>query len=915
MATTTFLFTDIEGSTRLWEDHGAAMRRALADHDRLLLEIIDRHHGRVFAQMGDGVAAAFSSAEDALQSAAEIQQGVAASTQPEIGSLKLRIGIHSGEVEERDGDFFGPAVNRAARIMAAGHGGQVLVSDVTGRLAPTDEFALLDLGEHRLRDLGRPERIHQLLVPGLPADFPRLRTLTEARSNLPVQLTTFVGRDAEVAEVLDLLERHRLVTITGVGGVGKTRVALQAAAEIASDGMEEAWFVQLGTVADPEGVAAAFLDSLGVPQASAATPRAAVVEHLAGRRALLVVDNCEHLIDEAASLIVEILTTAGDVRVLATSRELLGVPGEAAFGLRSLARPQPAEPLESSDAGRLLLDRAATAKPGFRATGHEEALIEICRRLDGIPLAIELAAARLRTFSPERVAGLLDEGFRLLTGGARTAVPRQRTLEATVEWSHRLLDGAEQALFRRLAAFSGGFTLEAVREICTAGEVDGIGVLDLLPSLVDKSLVVVDDDPTERFHLLETIRQFASARLDAAGEADTFRRRHAEYFRTLVDRAAEDRWGPQAPEAIRRVRAERDNLRQAMTWALETGEGDLALALALGFSRFRNEGEWTEPLTWTEKAIAVAGDPPDEITGAIRLHRLAVCVAEGPDTDRAVRLWEEAIATFARHDDGTSEPAWLLDYAYAISNLAVTNFYRGEGGDRNEAFRSEIHRALSLARRIGDKAMIAASLGNLAHHVDPVADPREVRELFAEAEQAQREVGSPALLAGLLWQRARYEFYADALDDSIHYWQSAIRQAQEGAAEDSMPRYRLGLALAALERGDILAGDAIREAIHDIVTASDTLGAGGRAIAQTMLVALASAEAKRGKWDRVALALGASDAEIGRGVPVPWDLSPQFDRTRASAREALGNDRFAEIHRAGRLMTEADIVEFLTTDF
>jgi hypothetical protein len=211
-------------------------------------------------------------------------------------------------------------------------------------------------------------------------------------------------------------------------------------------------------------------------------------------------------------------------------------------------------------------------------------------------------------------------------------------------------------------------------------------------------------------------------------------------------------------------------------------------------------------------------------------------------------------------------------------------------------------------------AMIAASLGNLAHHVDPAADPREVRELFAEAEQAQREVGSPALLAGLLWQRARYEFYADALDDSIHYWQSAIRQAQEGAAEDSMPRYRLGLALAALERGDVPAGDAIREAIHDIVTASDTLGAGGRAIAQTMLVALASAEAKRGKWDRVALASGVSDAETERGVPVPWDLSPQFDRTRASALEALGNDRFAEMYRAGRLMTEADIVEFLTTD-
>jgi len=915
VATTTFLFTDIAGSTRLWEERQSEMRAALAVHDQVLADAVGRHGGRIFSRMGDGIAAAFTSVADACRAAEAIEQAMAATDHPGVGPLKVRIGIHSGEVEERDGDFFGPAVNRAARIASAAHGGQVLMSDVAARLAPPDAFRLADLGEHRLRDLGQPVHIHQLLVPGVPADFPPVRSLTVVENNLPLQLTSFVGRDRELGQLLDLLEDHRLVTLTGVGGVGKTRVALQAAADVASRRGDGAWFVPLAPVVSDEGVPPAFLEALRVKQTSEVSPTQAVLEHLAESEALVVVDNCEHVIDATARIVADILGSAPRVTILTTSRELLGVPGEVALGLRSLQMPDGPEGLAVSDAGRLLLERAHEVRPGFQAEEHAEALVEICRRLDGVPLAIELAAARLRAFSPERVAALLDEGFRLLTGGSRTAVPRQRTLEAAIGWSHRLLDEAEQRVFRRLAVFGGGFSLEAAHAVCADTDLDGMAIIDLVEALTNKSLIAVSDESEDRFRLLETIRQFAAARLEEAGEADELRRRHAGHYRDVVAEALVERWGPASPTARRRIMTERDNLRQALTWAIEAGEGEIALDLAWGFGVFAREGEWTEPVMWMDRAVDAAGPAPDEATGAVRMHRLAAMVARGPDKRRAIDLWHAAIEVFERLDDGGSDAPWLLDYARALHVRAVVDFYRGEGGEHNERFREQIHRSLEIARRIDHAPLVAILLGNLAHHVDPGEDPDEVRKVFAEAEAAAAEVGDPGELATLRWQRARYELFVGDLEASQRYWKSAVEMAVQAARSGLLPRMQIGLALVELEQGDDTATDRLREAIGEVLETSDSVGVGDRAISQTMLLAVASAAAHRQAWDVVARAIGASDAEAARQVPVPWDLAPHRDGLVAAGRAAVGETAFDRHRSSAREMSPAEIGELLTASW
>ncbi len=885
------------------------MQLALAEHDRSIADAVDANRGRVFSHMGDGVAAAFASSPDALRAAIDIQRRLLADEHPDIGRLRVRIGIHSGEAEERGGDFFGPTVNRAARIMAVAHGGQILVSGVAARLADSEEFDLTDLGDHRLRDLGRAERIHQLGGPGLPSEFPPLSTLTDAPNNLPTQLTSFVGRTAELAQVIDLLGASRMVTLTGVGGVGKTRVALQAAADLAPEYPDGTWLVALAPVSDPKGVDAAFLDALGVPQTDM-DPRDAFLDHLRTRSVLLVVDNCEHLIDASADAVAAILSASQESRVLATSRELLGVPGEAALGLRSMSLPGEREAWQDSDAVRLLLERARQAKPGFRADGHEEALAEMCRRLDGIPLALELAAARLRSFSPERVAGLLDESFRLLTGGSRTAVPRQRTLEATIEWSHRLLDEAEQQLFRKLSVFSGGFTVESVAAVVADDHLDDLDVLELISALVDKSLVAADDGEVERFHLLETIRQYASARLEAAGDVDALRRRHAEHFRDLLAEAAELRWGPEGPTVLRQMRVERDNLRQALTWALEAREGAIALDLATGFGRFSEVGRWSEPVMWYERALEVAGDPADEIDRAVRLVRLASMVGGGPDTDRAVRLGEEAISIFERNDDPPNDAPWLFEYAAALLNLAVVKFYRGEGGERNEHFRPLVFRALEIARRVDHRPLIAACLGNLAHHVDPEADPAEVRALFDEAEAAARDADDTLGLPTLSWQRARYEFFAGDLETSLVHWGTAIDRARDAGFDEVVARFQVGAALAELEAGDASAVERMDVAIRDVLAASDSLH-GATASGQVMLVGRATADLRLGRPARAAVAIGASDAESARGVPVPWDLAPHLDRVAEGAREALTDDAFEDHLARGKALSRDEIMAFL----
>ncbi len=534
MATLHFLFTDIEGSTRLWDEHRESMGAALKAHDSVIHGAVENYGGRVFKHMGDGFACVFESPLDALSAAVEAQQSLK-SVQVGDEKLRARMAVHSGPAEERDDDYFGPSLNRVARLMAAGYGSQILCSLASQQLVIDslgDGLSLLSLGPHRLRDLSRAEEIFQLVGKGLDSEFPPLRTPDIVPNNLPIALTPFIGREAESRQAVTLLESSRLLTITGVGGAGKTRLAMQVGATLTDSAADGVWLVELASLTEGTRVVPTIAETLGVEQAPGVALLESIAEHLNHREALLILDNCEHLLDSCAKSVEFLLGRLPKLRVIATSRELLGVAGEAALGLQSMGLPESDasfDDLLEYDAVQLFVDRATAANPSFHFDSvSAEAVLEVCIRLDGMPLAIELAAARLRSLTVQQVAENLDQRFRLLTGGSRTALPRQQTLAAAIDWSYRLLDDRERVLFERLSVFQGGFGLEAVQSVCGGDGIDDFEVIDLVSSLVDKSLVVADTEgEAARYHLLETIRQFARDRLDESGGGEPIQLKHA----------------------------------------------------------------------------------------------------------------------------------------------------------------------------------------------------------------------------------------------------------------------------------------------------------------------------------------------------------------------------------------------------
>jgi predicted ATPase/class 3 adenylate cyclase len=503
--TLTFLFTDIEGSTRLWEHDAPAMQAALARHDELLKLAIEERGGYVFKTVGDAFCAVFPTASDALEAALEIQRRLLSSEWEQSEPLRVRMALHTGAAEERDGDYFGPPVNRVARLLSAAHGGQVLLSLPTQELVRDQLLVgttLRDLGEHRLKDLFRPERVFQLSAPELPSEFPPLRTLEAYRNNLPLQPTPLIGRENEVSEVCDLLggEATRLLTLTGPGGIGKTRVALQAAADLLEDFTDGAFFVPLATLTEAELFFSAVAETLGVKETAEQPLDETLKDYLSERRLLLLLDNFEQVL-EAAPSVTELLAGAPGLKVLATSRAPLGLYGEHEFpvpplSMPDLKRPPLLERLTHYEAVRLFLERAQAVKPDFKVTNESApAVAEICVRLDGLPLAIELAAARIKMLPPKAMLQRLGSRLKLLTGGARDLPERQRTLRATIEWSHALLDEGEQLLFGRLAVFSGGRTLEAIEAICDAEGDLPVDAFDGVSSLLDKSLIRQEEGP------------------------------------------------------------------------------------------------------------------------------------------------------------------------------------------------------------------------------------------------------------------------------------------------------------------------------------------------------------------------------------------------------------------------------------
>jgi predicted ATPase/class 3 adenylate cyclase/DNA-binding CsgD family transcriptional regulator len=704
--TVTLLLADVEGSTRLWETQPEEMTAAIARLDRTLTDLLAAHGGVRPVEQGEGdsFVVAFARATEAAACALELQRAP-------LAPIRLRIGVHTGEVQLRDeGNYIGPTINRTARLRDLGHGGQTLLSGTTEDLVvdalPADAW-LTDLGSHELRGVARRERVMQLCHPDIRNDFPPLRTSNSvAAEHLPVQLTSFIGRGTEIEGVRRILSADRLVTLTGAGGVGKTRLAIQVAGQMAGDFDDGVWYVDLAPIADPSLVPVAMAGALGLPDQPGRSTTEALIRFVAGRRMLVVLDNCEHLLDAVAELTTALLSGCPRLTLLATSREPIGVDGEVIWRVPSLS--------VDDEAVELFADRARRARSDFTMTDDDlHAVREICRRVDGMPLTIELAAARVRALSLAEIVGSLNDRFRLLTGGGRTAVRRQQTLRASVDWSHALLTESERVLFRRLAAFMGGFDLSAARAVAGGTEVERYQVLDQLTLLVDKSLVVADDTGGRmRYRLLETVRQYALEKLGESGDADTVRSRHRDYYTALA--ALLD--APAATGHQRRVEQteiEIDNLRAAFAWSRDNRDIELALQLASSLQPlWLTRGRLREGLSWIDEALADLDTVDDEMAPAV----LARTLADAALLDGWVGVPErreqaaESLAIARQLDD----PSLLVRALTACFGTAAFN---------PEEAATYFAEAIELARALGDRWRLSQLLGFQAYAAMIAGDP------------------------------------------------------------------------------------------------------------------------------------------------------------------------------------------------
>ena len=610
--TVTFIFTDIEGSTKLAREHPETWESARARHHAILREAIECYQGYVFQIIGDAFCAAFHTAGDALRAAAKSQVDLFSESWGDA-PVKVRMGIHTGKAEAQStGEYYGYlAMSRVQRLMSAGHGGQVLISAASQELLLEDvpeNISLRDLGERRLKDLIRPEHVYQLVLPGLPVDFPPLKTLDFYRHNLPVQLTSFIGREKEMEEIKQFVLAHRLITLTGIGGTGKTRLSLQVAADVLHQFPQGVWFIDLAPLTDPELIPETILSSLGIPQQPGLTGLQQLNDYLKNKRLLLILDNCEHLIRACAGIVNAILSNSTELTVIATSREALGVPGELIWHVPSLSMPdvnqiRSVEALSQYEAVQLFIERAILAQPQFEVTNENApAVAQICFRLDGIPLAIELAAARVRALGVDQIQKRLDDRFRLLTGGSRTALDRHQTLRAALDWSYNLLSDDEKLLLYRLSIFTGGWTLEAAEEVGAGkNDIASYDVVDLLTRLVDKSLVVLDGS---RYNMLETTRQYAFEKLAESGELEWIQSSHLNFFMKLAEEAETGLYGSEQAYYLEQLETEQGNLRAALKWGLGSAtESGFRLVSALWIFWFMH-AHFVEGSQWFDQALS-----------------------------------------------------------------------------------------------------------------------------------------------------------------------------------------------------------------------------------------------------------------------------------------------------------------------
>lgn len=748
--TVTFLFTEFEGSTQQMQRLGESYASVLATERRLLRAAFRKFHGHKVDTQGDSFLVAFGRAANAIGASVAAQRALFEHAWPAGESVRVRMGLHTGAPQLTAAGYVGPDVHIVARLCAAAHGGQIVLSqatrDVIEQQLP-DGVRLRDLGEHRLKDLNQPRHLFQLVLSELPNEFPPLRSLDALRHNLPIQLTSFVGRGPELAETKRLLSTTRLLTITGAGGAGKTRLALQVAAELLESYDDGVWLIELAPLTDPALVLQTVAAVLGVPGQPAQPILNSLIDYLRTKNLLMVIDNCEHLIESCARFADAVLHACPYLRLLATSREALVIAGETVWSVPSLSLPDVRQhrpsfaDLSQYEAIQLFVDRAVTVQPNFKLTElNASAVAQICQRLDGIPLAIELAAARVKVLQTAEIAARLDDSFNLLTGGSRTALPRQQTLRAAIDWSYDLLTNLERVLLRRLSVFPGGCTLAAAELVCAdQDEADGIWssqILDLLSHLVDKSLVIVDKQGDKtRYRMLETIRQYGYEKLVGAGEAGMVHQRQLEWLVQFAKEADPKLRGPEMKLWAQRLDNELDNIRTTLEWGFEHGQSSNGAELvgALAWYNFLRSND-REAKRWSEKAASLTGDAPSTAR-AEALLALGVALTDLGE-EKAETVLQEALTHYRAFNN-----QWRA--AFVLNTLGVIKYRQ------DELYLSEeyLQEALTLRRTIGDEWGITHTLQNFGAIAERREDYAKAQAIHEEGLQLSEALGDERMVA------------------------------------------------------------------------------------------------------------------------------------------------------------------------
>lgn len=942
--TVTFLFTDMEASMALARRAAGAWEPLRARHHAILRGAIQAHDGFVFQIIGDALCAAFATVADALSAAVEAQAALQAEDWG-AAPLKVRMGLHTGAAEYRDNEYHGYlTLAHVQRVMSLGAGEQILLSSASAALAHAvlpAHIRLLDLKEHRIKGLPEPEQLWQVLATGLRREFPELQSLESSPNNLPTQLSKFIGREKEIAQVKSRLAEFPLVTLTGSGGIGKTRLAIQAARTGLSDYRHGVWLVELAPLANPDLVPGEVAGVLGL-QAGADRPALTVVtDYLREKNVLLVLDNCEHVIDSCAQLSEHLLRHCPGLRILASSREALGVEGEMPVRVPSLSLP-PAdsaglEAVAQSEAARLFAERAAAALPGFALNASNAlAIAEVCRRLDGVALAIELAAARVKIFKVEQIAARLDDAFRLLTGGSRTALPRQQTLRATIDWSYNLLPEAERRLLNRLSVFAGGCALESAEAVCSGDGIDSREVMDMLTHLADKSLLLLErqDDEEVRYRQLETTRQYAREKLADSGEGEAVRQRHLEHFMLMAEQLEARTKTAEQRLAIKQCAAEFDNFRAALAWSL----GDSSGRNGLSGLRLANAIDWDdaaeEGLGWLQAGLALiaGGDVATDLMRAKALYKAGQASANTNNNQSGRTMIEEAVALYRATNPPDKRDLVMalggLSWAFIESDptaasshiMASVGIARGLGPSGRwhlayallgagivASFQNDCRIARDLAREslelfgeVGDdfgSAEVLELLGDIE-----MAEQRYelARTRYGTAHRVYLSLGTKSAATVALRRMAAVEQLAGCHQASREILEEVVAYFQETGSRIELAHSIWTLGNVLLELGEYpQAGDRLRECLHLVQHAEHARYKG------FCLFSTAKLLQQTGDLTNSARLLGAVESESSGAA---WRrstrrLQAEYDRSVKETRGALGEAAWSSAYAEGHAMT------------